>query len=265
MPVSYETWKRVGFFNQGAMDRPEYAYRVFRKHFDAAGFSKRSPGFVCLELGPGDSVSSALIGLALGASQTYLVDIAPYATHNLSTYRRLANSLVQKGLRIPDISRVMTCSQLLALCSAKYLTQGVASLRAIPSASVDFVFSQVTLQQVRRAELVPVLSQLRRIQKSDGVGSHSVCIRDYIGGATNDLRFSSRAWESPLMANAGFYTNRMRYSEMLRLCRQAGFEPEVTHVRRWNNLPIRREKLAKEFSKLTDDDLRVYEWDLILH
>ena len=40
MPVSYHVWKRVGFFNLGAMDDPKYAFSVFYRHFKAAGFSR---------------------------------------------------------------------------------------------------------------------------------------------------------------------------------------------------------------------------------
>jgi len=90
MPVSYDIWKRVGFFNLGAMERPEYALLVFRRHFDFAGMSKRPKGFTCLELGPGDSLSSALIGPAFGASQTYMVDVGSFANTDPATYHELA-------------------------------------------------------------------------------------------------------------------------------------------------------------------------------
>ncbi len=90
-------------------------------------------------------------------------------------------------------------------------------------------------------------------------------MRDLLGGAANDLRFSGRAWESALLAESGFYTNRIRYSEMLGLFRKAGFEVEVIHVGRWEKLPIPREKLAPEFSRLSDEDLVTYEWDVLLH
>ena len=70
-----------------------------------------------------------------------------------------------------------------------------------------------TGQALRTAELL----ELRRIQRSEGVGSHCVSISDILGGKLNDLRFSRRIWESSLMANSGFYTNRLRYRELLRL------------------------------------------------
>ncbi len=117
---------------------------------------------------------------------------------------------------------------------------------------------------MRRGEFLSTLKELRRIQKSDGAGSHCINMHDLIGGGANDLRFSSRAWESRLMADAGFYTNRIRYSEMLRLFKEVGFEPDVTRVLRWDKLPIPRKRMASEFSVLSDDDLLTYAWDVIL-
>jgi SAM-dependent methyltransferase len=183
----------------------------------------------------------------------------------MGTYRDLTSYLRQKGLPVIDVCPTLTLGELLALCSGTYLTGGLKSLREIPSASVDFVFSHASLQQVRRREFLPVMQELRRIQKPDGAGSYSVSMRDLIGGAANDMRFSMRAWESPLMSEAGFYTNRLRYSQMLGIFKQAGFEIEVRHVGKWGDLPLRREDLASEFRKLSDDDLRIYEWDVLLH
>ena len=266
MPVSRRIWKRVGFFNFGDMESPEYALLVFQRHFAASGFAERKrERFVCLELGPGDSLSTALIASAFGASQTYLVDVGPFAAAGIAKYTKTAVYLHQRGLPVADISNIHTPDDLLAACSGTYLTHGLDSLRQIPSASVDFAFSHATLQQVRRAEFLPIMKELRRIQKPGGVSSHSVSMRDLIGGAANDLRFSDRSWESALLADSGFYTNRLRYSEMIGLFRNAGFEPEVIHVGRCEKSPIPREKIAPEFSKLNDDDLLTYEWDVLLH
>jgi hypothetical protein len=221
-------------------------------------------GFTCLELGPGDSISSALIARSFGASHTWLVDVGSFATSDVNRYRDLATYLRQQGLPVTDISAAQNFDQLLSLWSGTYLVEGLKSLREIPSASVDFVFSHASLQQVRRSEFLPVIQELRRIQKPDGIGSHSVSMRDLIGGAANDLRFSTRAWESQLMAHAGFYTNRLRYSQMLGIFKEVGFQIEVTHVGKWDHLPIPRQKLALEFRKFSDDDLLTYEWDVLL-
>src|SRR5580700_7918565 len=142
------------------------------------------------------------------------------------------------------------------------MTEGLDSLRKIPSASVDFVWSNAVLPYVRRNQFVLTLQELRRIQRPGGVASHTIPIKDVIGGKLNDLRFDPGIWESPLMANSRFYTNRLRYLELLRLFREAGFKPEVIRKTEWETLPTPRQKMAKEFAVLAEEDLKVSDFDV---
>ena len=264
IPLGYNLWKRVGVFNLGGMERPGYALKVFRRHFDAASFARKREHFVGLELGPGDSLFSALIARSFGASRTYLVDVGPYTCSDLAIYRRMEVHLRELGLHPPSLASCASVSDALAACSAEYLTEGLASLRKIPSGSVNFVWSHAVLQHIRRDVFLPTLLQLRRIQVSGGIGSHRVSISDILGGDLNDLRFSHRMWESSLMANSGFYTNRIRYSELLRLFRVAGFDVQVRSVQRWDKLPTPRQKMAEEFAMLSEEELRVSGFDVFL-
>jgi SAM-dependent methyltransferase len=265
VPLKYHLWKKAGVFRLGGMERPEYALNVFRRHFDAATFPRKTREFAVLEIGPGDSLLSALIARTFGATRTYLVDVGPFATTDLTSYRQLAAHLRELGLHPPDLDTCSTLNELTAACSAEYLTDGLASLRKIPSASVDFVWSHAVLGHVRRSDFLPTLVELRRIQRTDGVGSHYTGFGDILGGQLNDLRFSDRIWESSFMANSGFYTNRIRYHELLRLVRLAGFEPEVLHLARWKTLPTPRRKLAPQFAALPEQDLQVSGLDVLLH
>jgi SAM-dependent methyltransferase len=265
LPLPYSLWEKIGLFKQGQMERPEYAQKVFRRHFDDARFARKADNFVGLELGPGDSLSSALIASTFGASHTYLVDAEPCASTDLAVYRQMESHLRQMGLHPPSLDRCRSLDDVADACSAEYLTEGLASLRKIPSATVDFVWSHAVLPYLRRVEFLPTLQELRRIQRPDGVGSHCIPIRDIIGGNLNDLRFSQRVWESSFMANSRFYTNRLRYVELLRLFRLAGFEPEVVREKRWTTLPTPRRKMAKEFALLSEEDLQVSEFDVLVH
>ena len=264
LPLPYHLWAKIGLFKQGGMERPEYALRVFRRHFDVASFARKSGSFVGLEFGPGDSVCSALIARAFGALHTYLVDVEACASRDLSVYRRMESHLHRLGLYPPQLDHCGSIDDVLKVCSAEYLTEGLAALRKIPSESVDFVWSHAVLPYVRRQEFLPVLQELRRIQRPDGVGSHCVPIKDIIGGNLNDLRFSTPFWESSLMANSRFYTNRVRYFEYLQLFRVVGFEPEVVRKVCWKTLPTPRRKMAREFAMLSEEDLQVSDFDVLL-
>ena len=66
------------------------------------------------------------------------------------------------------------------------------------------------------------------------------------------------------MANSGFYTNRLRYQDLLQRFRTTGFAPDVVHVDRWDVLPLSRARMAQAFRDLTLDDLLVSGFDVVL-
>lgn len=59
------------------------------------------------------------------------------------------------------------------------------------------------------------------------------------------------------MAKSGFYTNRIRFSEMLARFEEAGFCCEVVHVNRWDTIPTSPAKMAEEFRILPESELLV--------
>jgi SAM-dependent methyltransferase len=251
-------------FRHGDMIRPQYANEVFHHHYDRVRLPERTDGIVGLELGPGDSLASALIGRSHGFERVWLMDVGEFAGTDLEPYRELERFLRGDGLNTPDIASAETVPELLSICRADYLTEGIASLQRIPDESVDFIWSQAVLEHIRRDEFPGLLTELRRVIRSEGVCSHRVDLRDHIGGALNNLRFSHRVWESRFMVESGFYTNRIQFSEMLDLFKGAGVDAEVVQIDRWNDLPTPREKLAEEFSEKDDDELRVFGFDVIL-
>jgi SAM-dependent methyltransferase len=265
LPLDYHLWKKAGLFDLGGMERPEYALGIFRRHFNAANFTRKSGDFTALELGPGDSLFSGLIARTFGASRTCLVDVGPFAATNLACYRKMESHLRDLGFEPPNLKDCSTFDELKTSCAVEYLTDGLASLRQIPSSSIDFTWSHAVLAHVRRDEFLPTLLELRRIQRPGGVSSHHTGFGGILGGGMNDLRFSERVWESSFMANSGFYTNRIHYEELLQLFQKAGFEPEISRMSRFTTLPIPRRKMATEFAGLRDEDLQVSSVDVLLH
>ena len=265
LPIGYATWRRLGLFKHGHMELSSYAYSVFRNHFDQVTFPRKGGGFTALEIGPGDSLFSALIAYAFNASKTYLIDTGSYAQKTLQPYITMAESLKNEGLPTPAISNIQTLDDLLSRCNCTYGTEGLDSLQKIPDKSVDFIWSQAVLEHIRRREFLDLLRELRRIVRDDGVCSHRIDLRDHLGGGLNNLRFSERIWESDFMAGSGFYTNRFRYSEILDMFKKMHFKIGAVEKDRWETLPIPRKKLAAEFHTLSDEELLIYGFDVILH
>jgi hypothetical protein len=264
IPLSRRTWRRLGIFRGGPMGDPGYALATFRRHFERARPPASADGFVALELGPGDVLLSSLVARAHGARLTYLVDVEPRAGTDLPLYQRAAHALRREGLNVPDLSRVTTLAELLAACGARYETRGLASLREIPDGSVDFIWSQAVLEHVRRADFAETLWQLRRIMRPQGTSSHRIDLSDHLAQGLNNLRFAPGGlWESRLFAGSGFYTNQLRYTEIVTAFDDAGFDVEVVATDRWEAPPTPRAALAAPFRDLPDDELLISGFDLV--
>lgn len=261
LPVNRLVWRQLGVFNFGPMEQPEYAYSVFFRHHSR--YQRPRPGFVTLEVGPGHSAFSALIGKALGGSGCYLVDVGDFIVRDAELYKSMAAFLEKKRTPIPDVAAATSFDEIMERCSAKYLTAGLESLRTIPDRSVDFIFSHGAIQSVHKDQFDDYLREFRRIVRDDGVCSHLVDLKDMLGGALNHLRFSDGFWNSRFIVRSGFYSNRIRYEDMLERFRKAGFEYEVVDAKRWPELPTPRAKLGR-FRNLPDDGLRVSVFQAVL-
>lgn len=265
VPFSYRVWKRIGLFAHGEMEKPAYAYAVFKRHYDRAAFPGKAGGFSALELGPGDSLFSALIAHAFGAASIRLVDTGCFARQDPAAYRLMARYLAEQKIgEHPGEEDLRDLDGVLAACNAQYGTNGLDSLRAIPAASIDFIWSQAVLEHIRKDEFPATMRELRRILRPGGACSHRVDLTDHLGGALNNLRFPEKLWESDVMARSGFYTNRIRCSEMFAQFEQAGFHSRVVQIDSWESLPTARAKMSREFQMTPEDELRISGFDVVL-
>lgn len=263
VPIAYRQFARLGVFRHGFMDSAGYALGVFRDH---ARHAPQTP-WVGLEFGPGDSVFSAVLAKRSGCQNLWLVDAGDYADKDPALYRAMAEQLEQaqsmEGL--VSLCAADDFTTLLADCGASYLTEGVASLKAIASSSVDLVWSHAVLEHVRAADFERFCTEMYRVLRPGGVASHVVDFKDHLGGRLNHLRIPSRLWEQEWFAPAsGFYTNRLRFGAMQTLFAKAGFTVEVLYERLWEEPPLKRQALAPEFRAIDLRDLRVSDVHVLL-
>ncbi len=226
--------------------------------------SNQINGSVLLELGPGDGISSGLLAFTHGAAHTYLVDAGDFAERDLNVYKHIFGHWESEGIPINAIKECTTFDELCAQSGITYLTDGLNSLKKIPTDSVDFIFSHAVLEHIRYSEFRETMYELRRVLKPNGQCSHKVDLKDHLGGALNNLRFSDKVWESKLFAGSGFYTNRIRFAEMVQLCEEVGFLCDITEIQKWETLPTPRHKLWGKFRHLSDDDLLVSGFEVTL-
>ena len=245
----------LGFFKLGNMNSYEYSFKIFSLHNKEYRSLVSKSNKVLLELGPGLTVTTALLAKAYGFKEIYLVDVGYFAKTDLTFYKIITNKLSKKGIKVPDISKAKTFDEMLKLCNAKYLVNGLDSLKRIPTNSIDFVFSHSVFEHIRKKELSTTLKELNRFMKKGGIASHVIDYQDHLGGGLNNLRFNDELWELDFIANSGFYTNRIPAIEMHQLFNQYGFKTIKENFGKWPSLPISRKSLSNKFKKYTNDEL----------
>ncbi|HTI86635.1 MAG TPA: methyltransferase domain-containing protein [Alphaproteobacteria bacterium] len=265
LPVPMRAWHRIGLFAPGFMRDPDYAIRVFETHWKRAGAP--GSGFTYLELGPGESLATAVVAWAFGAGGGVLVDAGDFAVRDIAAYRPLLARLAERpGMR--DLRSLQACGSvdaLLAAVNARVRTDGLRGLASLASDSVDLAFSQAVLEHVPLAEFAATARELHRIQRPSGIASHRIDFKDHLQASLNNLRFAQPSWERPWFARrSGFYTNRLRFSEIKAAFENAGFWVSVLAQDRWDAIPLPRESFAAEFRALSDDDLRTSGADILL-
>jgi SAM-dependent methyltransferase len=265
LPIPYFWWRKLSLFRHGDMNVPEPAIEKFRHHFDLANSARPLPAeFTALELGPGDSALSVVIARTWGASAAIALDAGDFAMRDMQAYLRTAEVLNRQGKKCPDLSDVRDFDGMLGRLNARYLTRGTASMAEIPDASIDYIWSCVVLEHVHRDEFARMAREMRRILKPGGVMAHSIDLRDHLGGGLNNLRVSAQRWESPFFRDAGFYTNRLGFRDLVGLFEKAEFAWKTAQIDRWPGPPLPRELMQPEFRERSDDDLCIAGFQLIL-
>lgn len=72
------------------------------------------------------------------------------------------------------------------------------------------------------------------------------------------MRFPSSLWEAHwFAADSGFYTNRIKITEIISICKKIGFSVKINSLKKFKRVPLERKKLAKEFKNLSEYDLSI--------
>ncbi len=263
LPVDYSTWQKIGLFRHGGMDQTSYLKSIFDFHVYRSGLYGKLNGKLILELGPGDSIASALLAATYGA-RCILVDAGVFASSDVSLYHQLAIELKSDGFLLPPaIMDTKNIHEVIEACRATYLTKGTESFRAIESNSVDFIFSQAVLEHIRLREFNQLIAESYRVLKAGGISSHQVDLKDHLGGGLNNLRLSEKLWESSFLSQSGFYTNRLGYSDIVNCLIENGFDVDISGVEEWNQPPIALSSIANCFKSRSIQDLKIKQFDVL--
>jgi len=265
LPIDYQKWSGLDLFRHGnPHDMLQYIDK-FIKHFNLAFPSHKPVDFVCLELGPGDSIATGIIAHSFGAKKTYLIDVAEFATKDIEYYKSFVELLKKKNIKTLDISNIISFDQLLEKFNIIYLKEGLHSLEKLPDKSLDFIFSHSAVEHVKLNELPIIINETRRLITEAGRISHNIDLMDHLEYSLNSLRFSEKIWEGQLFSNSGFYTNRLRYSQIIQLFESSGFNIIYKDYGVWKTIPVEKKYLHKSFQKLNKEDLLIRTMHIVGH
>ena len=257
LPINYQKWSLLNLFKHGYPENKFLYVEKFTKHYNLAFPDNKPNKFVCLELGPGDSIATGIIANAFGATKTYLIDVGNFAIQDINYYKEFSKELIENDIQTPDISSINSFEELLSRFNIIYLKRGLQSFAQIADSSVDMIFSHSAIEHVRLKELPDIVAEMSRVISSDGVMSHNIDLMDHLNYSLNNLRFSEKRWESDFFAKSGFYTNRLRYSQLLDIFQDNNFTVVYKDKGEWSNFPIDLKKINKEFAVLSNNDLLI--------
>ena len=178
LPIHYAIWKRLHFFEHGDMNQPQNSMNIFLEHGTTSGIldlisARRilnaNDQFSLLELGPGDSLFTAVIAKCFNFKKSWLVDAGNFAKKDMGIYRSLFTFLRQSGYQPSFDKEPNSVDEILESCGCEYLTNGVNSLEKIPSDSIDYCFSNAVLEHVPKQDFTLMANQLFRVLKQDSV------------------------------------------------------------------------------------------------
>lgn len=259
LPFGYRFWTRLNVFKHGDMDECDYAYGVLNRHI-AYSSVPIGDNWKGLELGPGDGVMSALLATLKYNASIDLVDAGDFINKDVASYEDKLERFLDEGasLQLQGLNFSRDMQALLTSVNSDYFSDGLASLKAMPTGSYSFVFSQAVLEHIRRDEFYETMAECYRILAPDGAMSHVVDYKDHMGGALNNMRFPSRIWEAEWFASeSGFYTNRIKCSEMIQVCEEVGFSVTLTSKKMFHHRVIASSELAPEFRSVSLEDLMI--------
>ena len=257
LPLDYRKWSYIGIFKHGEMDNFKYAWSVLRNHFLKLD-NGEYPRWKGLELGPGDGILSSLLAPSLNNGSVDLVDSGDFVNKNLDKYKDQINSFKNffPDINVSHMNFDRGMDSLLSSVNSKFYSNGLTSLKTIKNTSYDLIFSQAVLEHIRHSEFIETMEECYRLLKVGGIMSHVIDFKDHLGGGLNNMRFPSNLWEAEWFAShSGFYTNRIKITEIFSICQKIGFTVEINSIRKFERVPIERRKLAKEFKSLSDYDL----------
>ncbi|MGA9565877.1 MAG: class I SAM-dependent methyltransferase [Candidatus Korobacteraceae bacterium] len=230
----------------------------------------RLDGSVCVELGTGWDMSSAMTLVRTGASFVHTYD---HVSHALPELKAMALQLIEAKITPSDTDLPFgpPFEELKKLVGqprgeVAYHAPFDARATGLSDRSIDFYYSLATLEHIPCGVLKELLEESFRILKPGACCYHYIqpAMHSWRGSesSVDYLIFSQPTWDK-WIASSIAYENRLRAVEHLELLKSIGF----TITKTWFSTDVRALKkipsmqLASEFTRFTAEELaQNYVW-----
>lgn len=260
LPIKYESWRFFNLFKHGNMEDSSFSIQFFNEFFLA---HVKNSKIKILEIGPGDSLNTALLGYAYNFEKTYLLDLGFQAHQNLDQYRSFISKLNQMTGQKVSVMEFSSIAEMLEKCRAQYFTGGVNSLNEIETNSVDVIASNAVLEHLNVESIQYLMSQTYRILSDDGTAIHRIDFRDHIFGNFRHLNFSSEFSESDLIKRSGNYLNRLHLNQYMEIAKVSNLQCKISRIMS-EDKPSKMKFNASVSSDWVQDSSLVRSVDLVL-
>ncbi|GJM35009.1 MAG: hypothetical protein DHS20C18_40100 [Saprospiraceae bacterium] len=218
------------------------------------------------------------IGLFLsGVGTIYTIDISKLMNKErvVTTVRKFLNSRQTKKLdgigdlqearwdrllHIDRHSQQLSFSEILEVLQIRYLVTDARQI-PLPDHSIDFITSNNTFEHVYPEILASILTEFKRIIKTDGLMSHFIDMSDHFAHLDqqitiyNFLQFTNQQWH--WIDNSIQPQNRWRISHYRTLYQQLGIPISKEFNRDGDIEALRQIKVADAFAQFSEKDLAV--------
>jgi hypothetical protein len=282
--------KKLLSMKTGGTDQSRYCYTVWMRHLgNWSTINKGVPEKVA-EIGPGDSLGTALAALLSGCSEVHALDVVKYWNNdrNLHIFDELVE-LFRKKASLPDnIEYPLVKPELndysfpSDILSDEHLAQSLATPRLeairkelsnvnnpdntyirynipwydpaiIANESMDFIYSQAVLEHVE--DLENTYKSMKKWLKPGGLMSHSIDFQSH--GTSKEWNghwtYTDLEWKI-IKGGKTYLINRQPVSIHRKLTRDHGFKILTENLVQKDN-HLKRDGLAKKFATLSEEDV----------
>jgi SAM-dependent methyltransferase len=268
------------YVTKGVLLSDEYFYDRLghaEKHAQFFYTEKNNYPDSTLELGTGWYPVVPIAMFLLGADTIYTIDITPLSDKEklITTLKKFTEAIKNNKINTvflrdqTRVNKIISLSEtgnqydLISLLNKLNITYLKADARSLPFdiETFDFIHSNNTLEHIYENILTDILTEFKRIQKSNGLQSHFIDMSDHFAHADhsitiyNYLKFNESKWVK--IDNSVQPQNRLRINQYRDLYKKSGLQLIKEECRPGDIKELNKITLSEPFNSFDKNDVAI--------